>query len=172
MESKIKIKKEQIEDYAVQKTGDETIDGRKNFILSPRVPHTTDTSTAVNLEQTREEILTKFNPINQSVEDLLVAVELNEQIAKTANFTLDNSYHKATIFCNSPTSTINITVPDSLRPDFVCFLFNQNTATVNIVGTGTAALKAPEGFVLEHNRRGMIEQIMGSKTFLVTGEFS
>ncbi|MDR6969183.1 hypothetical protein J2X31_003210 [Flavobacterium arsenatis] len=172
MNSNIKIKKGQIEDYAVQKTGDQTISGRKNFTTSPRVPHATDPSSAVNLEQTREEIFTKFNPLNQTMEDFKIEIDTNEQIAKTANFTLSDSHHKVTIFCNSSTSTINITVPDNLRSDFVCFLFNQNTAVVNVIGSGLTTIVAPDGAILEHHKRGMIEQIMGSKNFLVTGEFS
>ena len=172
MNSNIKIKKGQIEDYAVQKTGDQTVAGLKNFTTSPRVPHTGDPSSAVNLAQTREEISIKFNSLNQTIEDLKVEVDGNEQLAKTTNFTLDDSHHKVTIFCSSSTSTINITVPDSLRPDFVCFLFNQNTAVVNVIGSGLTTIVAPDGVILEHHRRGMIEQIMGSKNFLVTGEFS
>jgi len=172
MNSNIKIKKGQIEDYAVRKTGDETIDGKKNFTINPGVSHTEDLNSVVNLEQTRDEISLKFNPLNQAIDDLLVVVDLNEQIAKTTNFTLNDSHHKVTIFCSSSTSTINITVPDTLRPDFVCFLFNQNTAVLNVVGSGQAVLVAPEGTILEYRKRGMIEQIMGSKNFLVTGEFS
>jgi len=53
MNSNIKIKKGQIEDYAVQKTGDQTISGRKNFTTSPHVPHTDDPSSAVNLQHQR-----------------------------------------------------------------------------------------------------------------------
>lgn len=172
MNSNIKINKGQIEDYAVQKAGDQTIDGLKNFTTSPGVPHADDLGSAVNLEQTRQEIFSKTNPINQALEDFEVAVDLNEQIAKTGSFTLDDSHHKATIFCNSSTSAINITVPDNLRADFVCFLFNQNTATVNVIGSGLAAIVAPDGVTLEYRKRGMIEQVMGSKNFLVTGEFS
>lgn len=172
MNSNIKIKKGQIEDYAVQKTGDQTIAGLKNFTTSPRVPHTGDPSSAVNLAQTREEISIKFNSLNQTIEDLKVEADGNEQLAKTANFTLDDSHHKVTIFCSSSTSTINITVPDNLRPDFVCFLFNQNTAVVNVIGSGLTTIVAPDGVILEHHKLGMIEQIMGSKNFLVTGEFS
>jgi len=106
------------------------------------------------------------------MEDFRIEIDLNKQMAKTANFTLDNSHHKVTIFCSSSTSTINITVPDSLRSDFVCFIFNQNTAVVNVIGSGQATIVAPDGAILEYNKRGMIEQIMGSKNFLVTGEFS
>ena len=172
MNSNIKIKKGQIEDYAVQITGDQIIGGRKNFTTGPYVPHTSDPSSAVNLEQTREEISTKFNPLNQTIEDFKIEADLNKQIAKTSNFTLNDSHHKVTIFCSSSTSTINITVPDSLRSDFVCFIFNQNTAVVNVIGSGLVTIVAPEGAILEYNKRGMIEQIMGSKNFLVTGEFS
>lgn len=63
MNSKIKIKKGQIEDYAVQKTGDQTIDGRKNFTTNPRVPHTSDPGSAINLEQAKGEITDKISEI-------------------------------------------------------------------------------------------------------------
>ncbi|MDR6969181.1 hypothetical protein J2X31_003208 [Flavobacterium arsenatis] len=51
MNSKIKIKKGQIEDYAVQKTGDEKLDGVKTFANSPVIPEATSKKQAVNLEQ-------------------------------------------------------------------------------------------------------------------------
>ncbi|MFY0483071.1 hypothetical protein ACI6PS_10725 [Flavobacterium sp. PLA-1-15] len=56
MKSNIKIKKGQIEDYAVQKTGDQTIDGKKTFTTNPRVAHTETPSAVINLEQMRAEM--------------------------------------------------------------------------------------------------------------------
>jgi len=56
MNSNIKIKKGQIEDYAVQKTGDQTIDGQKTFIVNPQVSHTENPNAVVNLEQMRAEM--------------------------------------------------------------------------------------------------------------------
>lgn len=172
MNSNIKIKKGQIEDYAVQKTGDQTIDGKKSFIINPKVSHTEDLEAVVNLKQAREEITAKLVPVGQTLEDLKADIDSNKQFAKTASFTLADSHHKATIFCSSPSSTINITVPETLRPDFVCFLFNQNTAVVNVIGSGLTIIVAPDGAILEHRKLGMVEHIMGSKNFLVTGEFS
>ncbi len=70
MKSNIKIKKGQIEDYAVQKTGDQTIDGKKTFAINPLVPHTETPTAAVNLEQMRAEMA---NAVSETTLDAVLS---------------------------------------------------------------------------------------------------
>lgn len=69
MNSNIKIKKGQIEDYAVQKTGDQMIEGQKTFSINPRVSHTEVPNAVVNLEQMRAEMA---NTISEATLDTVL----------------------------------------------------------------------------------------------------
>ncbi len=103
----------------------------------------------------------------------LTELEKNKQISKTTNFTLDNTMHKATIFCEA-SGTINVSIPNGLRADFICLLYNIGSGNVLpvLAGSGQTLVTNDGAIILEHNRHGIIEQLMGQNKFIVRGEYS
>jgi len=69
MDSNIKIKKGQIEDYAVQKNGNQTIDGKKTFTINSLVPHTETPTAMANAvsETTLDAVLSTGNTSVKSI---------------------------------------------------------------------------------------------------------
>lgn len=116
-----------------------------------------------------EVIETEINGLVNTVSDL----DQNKQILKTANFTIDNSMHMTTIFCEAP-GTINVSIPNGLRSDFICLLYNIGTGNVLpvLAGTGQQFITVDGAILLEANKHGIIEQLLGQNKFIARGEYS
>lgn len=127
-----------------------------------------------------EHQITDVNGLQEQVENLgrladeVIRLDENVQILKTANFTLENNMHKATIFCQG-TGTINVTIPILLRQDFICLLYNVGTGNVLPVLqdiTIQSMITNDNAILLEHNKHGIIEHFMGQNKFIIRGEYS
>ncbi|MBL7868894.1 MAG: hypothetical protein JNM71_12840 [Flavobacterium lindanitolerans] len=131
--------------------------------------HTHTIYDVAELPQKIETIEGEITDLYNKVDDL----DLNKQVLKTANFTLDNTMHKATIFCQS-SGTITVSIPDGLRVDFICLIYNIGTGNVIVVlaGTDQELITVDGAVVLETNKHGIIEQLLGQKKFIARGEYS
>lgn len=123
-----------------------------------------------------DELPQKIETIEGEVTDIyfnIADLYMNKQLLKTSNIVLDNTMHKATIFCQS-SGTINVSIPDGLRSDFICLLYNIGTGNVIVAlaGTDQELITVDGAVVLETNKHGIIEQMLGLKKFIARGEYS
>ena len=149
---------------------DEKLAGKSN------VGHLHQQREIEGLPEKIEVIETEINGVTNTINGLVNNVsdlDQNKQILKTANFTIDNSMHKTTIFCQA-SGTINVSIPNGLRRDFICLLYNIGTGNVLpvLAGTGQQFITVDSAILLEANKHGIIEQLLGQNKFIVRGEYS
>lgn len=73
---------------------------------------------------------------------------LQKTITVTTDYTLLNSDHNYTIIIDNDDNDVEIIIPESLRDDFICFLKQKGTATIDIVpDTGSVNIYSPDDMI-------------------------